>query len=176
MKRTLVVRLTLVVVLSVAAFLYAQAPAAGTVEHIKVHAKSLEANLLGDSPDRDVFVYLPPSYQANRNQRYPVVYLLHGYGLTAERWVPFIGMPELADKDIAAGTSKEMILVSPDAFNKYNGAMYSSSPTNGDWETFLTKELVAYVDKNYRPQQAGGSNPLMPSKPNMPRGAGRAMH
>ncbi|HEY4360572.1 MAG TPA: alpha/beta fold hydrolase [Bryobacteraceae bacterium] len=152
MKRTLVVRLTLtlVVVLSVAAFLYAQAPAAGTVEHIKVHAKSLEVNLLGDSPDRDVFVYLPPSYQANKNQRYPVVYLLHGYGLTAERWVPFLGMPELADKDIAAGTSKEMILVSPDSFNKYNGAMYSSSPTNGDWETFLSKELVAYVDKNYR--------------------------
>jgi enterochelin esterase-like enzyme len=153
MKRTLVVRLSLmlVAVLSVAGFVYSQtAPAGGTVEHIKVHGKSLEGNLLGDSADRDVFVYLPPSYQASKNQRYPVVYLLHGYGLTAERWVPFLGMPELADKDIAAGTSKEMILVSPDSFNKYNGAMYSSSPTNGDWETFLTKELVAYIDKSYR--------------------------
>ncbi len=153
MKRTLVVRLAfaLVVILCVAGFVLAQAtPPAGTVEHIKVHAKSLEGNLLGDSADRDVFVYLPPSYQANKNQRYPVVYLLHGYGLNAERWVPFIGLPGLADKDIAAGSSKEMILVSPDSFNKYNGAMYSSSPTNGDWETFLTKELVAYVDKNYR--------------------------
>jgi enterochelin esterase-like enzyme len=141
-----------VVVLNVAGFAQAQtAPEkAGTVEHIKVHGKSLEGNLLGDSPDRDVFVYLPPSYQTNKNQRYPVVYLLHGYGLTAERWVPFIGLPELADKDIAAATSKEMILVSPDAFNKYNGSMYSSSPTNGDWETFLAKELVAYIDKSYR--------------------------
>src|SRR3989454_12573953 len=61
----------------------------GTVEHIKVHGKSLEGNLEGDSPDRDVFVYLPPSYAANRNQRYPVVYLLHGYGLTGERWMNF---------------------------------------------------------------------------------------
>jgi enterochelin esterase-like enzyme len=120
------------------------------VEHIKVHGKSLEGNLLGDSPDRDVFVYLPPSYQTNRNQRYPVVYMLHGYGLTAERWVPFMGMPTLADKDIAAGTAKEMILVNPDAFNKYNGSMYSSSPTNGDWETFITQELVAYIDSHYR--------------------------
>ena len=120
------------------------------VEHIKVHGKSLEGNLLGDSPDRDVFVYLPPSYQTSRNQRYPVVYLLHGYGLNAERWVPFIGMPGLADKDIAAGTAKEMILVSPDAYNKYNGSMYSSSPTNGDWETFITQELVAYIDAHYR--------------------------
>ena len=81
-KRTLVVRLTLslVVVLSAAGLMYSQAAPdkAGTVEHIKVHGKSLEGNLLGDSADRDVFVYLPPSYQASKNQRYPVVYLLHG--------------------------------------------------------------------------------------------------
>ncbi len=37
-------------------------------------------------------------------------------------------------------------------------------------------DTVMYVDKNYRPQQAQGSNPLMPTRPNMPRGAGRAMH
>src|SRR5271154_3411347 len=36
-------------------------PRPNAVEHIKVHGKSLEGNLLGDSPDRDVFVYLPPS-------------------------------------------------------------------------------------------------------------------
>ena len=81
----------------------------GVVEHIKVHGKSLEGNLEGDSPDRDVFVYLPPSYGANRNQRYPVVYLLHGYGLTAERWMSFAALADLSDKDIAAGTMKEMI-------------------------------------------------------------------
>jgi enterochelin esterase-like enzyme len=131
------------------------------IEHIKVHGKSLESNLLGDSPDRDVFVYLPPSYQTSRNRRYPVVYMLHGYGLTAERWVPFIGMPSLADKDIAAGTSKEMILVSPDAYNKYNGSMYSSSPTNGDWETFITQELVAYIDAHYRTLATRESRGLM---------------
>ncbi len=120
------------------------------VEHIKVHGKSLEGNLLGDSPDRDVFVYLPPSYQTSRNRRYPVVYVLHGYGLNAEAYVAAFGIPTRADKDIAAGTAKEMILVNPDAFNKYNGSMYSSSPTNGNWETFITQELVAYIDSHYR--------------------------
>jgi predicted alpha/beta superfamily hydrolase len=40
--------------------------------------------LNGDSPNRDVFVYLPPCY-ASSTERYPVVYLLHGYGLQAER-------------------------------------------------------------------------------------------
>jgi len=125
-------------------------PRPNAVEHIKVHGKSLEGNLLGDSPDRDVFVYLPPSYQTSRNRRYPVVYLLHGYGLNAETYLGAFGIPNRVDSDIAAGTAKEMILVNPDAFNKYNGSMYSSSPTNGDWETFLTQELVAYIDTHYR--------------------------
>jgi enterochelin esterase-like enzyme len=83
----------------------------GTVDHIKVHGKSLEGNLQNDSPDRYVFVYLPPSYSTDSTRRYPVVYMLHGYGLTAERWMPFTKMAEAADKDIAAGTMKEMILV-----------------------------------------------------------------
>ena|SRR5579859_7912336 len=38
----------------------------GTVEMIKVHGKSLEGNLEGDSPDRDVYVYLPPSYATDK--------------------------------------------------------------------------------------------------------------
>src|SRR5436309_4371430 len=96
----------------------------GMVEHIKVHGKSLEGNLEGDSPDRDVFVYLPPSYAANANQRYPVVYLLHGYGLTGERWMTFANLAPAADGDIAAGTMRDMILVNPDAYTKYNGSMY----------------------------------------------------
>ena len=122
----------------------------GTVERIKVHGKSLEGNLEGDSPDRDVFVYLPPSYATNRDQRYPVVYLLHGYGLTAERWMTFANLAETSTKNIAKGTMKEMILVSPDAFTKYNGSMYSSSATIGDWETFIAEDLVSYIDSHYR--------------------------
>lgn len=37
----------------------------GSWEKIKVHGKALEGNLEGDSPDRDVFVYLPASYAAD---------------------------------------------------------------------------------------------------------------
>ncbi len=33
----------------------------GTVEKIKIHGTALEGNLEGDSPDRDVLVYLPPA-------------------------------------------------------------------------------------------------------------------
>ncbi len=49
-----------------------------SVEHIKVHGKALEGNLEGDAVDRDVFVFLPPSYAEQKSRHYPVVYALHG--------------------------------------------------------------------------------------------------
>ena len=122
----------------------------GSVEKVSVHGAALQGNLEGDSPDRDVFIYLPPSYATNRNQRYPVVYLLHGYGLTGERWMTFTNLAVAADKNIAAGTMREMILVNPDAFTKYSGSMYSASPTTGDWESYVADDLVSYVDSHYR--------------------------
>jgi S-formylglutathione hydrolase FrmB len=122
----------------------------GTVQEIMVHGRALEGNLEGDSPDRTVAVYLPPSYSKERNRRYPVVYLLHGYGRTADDWYPFIGLPGSMDRDIAAGTAREMILVIPDGNTLYGGSMYSSSPTTGDWEAYITHDLVSYIDSHYR--------------------------
>lgn len=121
----------------------------GKLERITVHSKSLEGNLEGDSPDRDVFVYLPPSYASQPNRRYPVVYTLHGYGLHAQQWVGFANVGGL-ERGIAAGTSKEMILVAPDAFTLHNGSFYSNSKATGDWETFIAVELVGYIDSHYR--------------------------
>jgi len=127
----------------------AQAPAAakkGTVEKIKVHGKSLEGNLEGDSPDRDVFVYLPASYASEPGRRYPVVYFLHGYGIGAEQYWNIMTVPDAADK----GAARDMILVHPDANTIYNGSMYSNSPTTGDWEAYVTEDLVSYIDSHYR--------------------------
>jgi enterochelin esterase-like enzyme len=121
----------------------------GKLERIKVHGKSLEGNLEGDAADRDVFVYLPPSYRREPNRRYPVVSTLHGYGLHAEQWVGFANFAAL-EKDVTAGTAQEMILVSPDAFSLHNGSFYSNSQTTGDWETFIAVELVGYIDSHYR--------------------------
>jgi enterochelin esterase-like enzyme len=122
----------------------------GTVEKITVHGAALEGNLAGESADRTVFVYLPPSYATDRNRRYPVAYLLHGYGLTGERWMTFAKLADAADRTMPGGSVKDMILVNPDAYTKNGGSMYSSSPTSGDWETFMAEDLVKYVDSHYR--------------------------
>ncbi|MDQ1474069.1 MAG: hypothetical protein QOJ99_5549 [Bryobacterales bacterium] len=125
----------------------------GSVERIKVHGKSLEGNLEGDSPDRDVVVYLPPGYRSSGARRYPVVYLLHGYTDSEERWFGFvkhfISVPDAADKALASG-GKETIIVMPNAYTRFQGSMYSTSVTTGDWETYVATELVAFIDGHYR--------------------------
>jgi enterochelin esterase-like enzyme len=126
----------------------------GTLERIKVHGKSLEGNLEGDSPDRDVSIYLPPSYAANSTRRYPVVYLLHGYTDSDDRWFGlkqhFINVPAVTDKALASGSAREMILVMPNAYTAYQGSMYSTSVTTGDWDRFVSDELISYIDSHYR--------------------------
>src|SRR5579864_8513627 len=87
-----------------------------TLERIKVHGQSLEGNLEGDSPDRDVSVYLPPSYKTAANRRYPVVYFLHGYTDSDDRWFglvkSFVNLPAGIDKSLTQG-AREMIVVMP---------------------------------------------------------------
>jgi S-formylglutathione hydrolase len=132
----------------------------GTVERIKVHSKALEGNLDGDSPDRDVSVYLPPSYKTEKNRRYPVVYMLHGFTDSDAQWFGvvkhWINLPEAINKSLADGASREMIVIMPNAFTRFKGSMYSNSVTVGDWETFIARELVGYIDSHYRtlPQTA----------------------
>jgi S-formylglutathione hydrolase FrmB len=120
-----------------------------TVEHIKIHGAALEGNLEGDAVDRDVIVFLPPSYQDNKKRRYPVVYALHGYSIGAEQWSHEIHVPQTIEGAFALG-SQEMIVVLPDSKTIYNGSMYSSSMTTGDFENYIARDVVAYMDAHYR--------------------------
>lgn len=122
--------------------------AQGRIDHVVMHSTALEGNLIGDSAERDVYVYLPPSYDSS-DKRYPVVFLLHGYGLRAERWITFAQVEAGANAAIDAG-AQEMIIVNPNAYNFFDGSMYTSSITTGDWERFIAEELVDYIDTNYR--------------------------
>ena len=131
----------------------------GTLERIRVHGPSLEGNLEGDDPTRDVVVYLPPSYAEERRRRYPVVYFLHGYTVGAEAYVRLLGLPAAADAAIADG-ARELIVVLPDAYTVYSGSLYSSSPVTGDWEGYVARDLVGYVDEHYRTIPARESRAL----------------
>jgi enterochelin esterase-like enzyme len=119
------------------------------VERIKIHGTALEGNLEGDAVDRDVLVFLPPSYDKQKSRRYPVVYALHGYSIGAEQWSKEIHVPQTIEGAFAQG-AKEMIVVLPDSKTVHNGSMYSSSVTTGDFENFIARDVVAYIDAHYR--------------------------
>src|SRR6266498_5186897 len=120
-----------------------------SVEHIKVHGNALEGNLERDAVDRDVFVFLPPGYAKNKSRRYPVVYALHGYSIGAEQWSKEIHVPQTIEGAFAKG-AQEMIVVLPDSRTVYNGSMYSSSVTTGDFENYVARDVVSYIDAHYR--------------------------
>lgn len=120
-----------------------------SLERIKVHSPALEGNLERNAADRDVLVFLPPGYAKEKQRRYPVVYALHGYSIGAEQWSGEIHVPQTIEGAFAQG-AQEMIIVLPDSKTVHNGSMYSSSVTTGDFERFISRDLVAYIDSHYR--------------------------
>jgi enterochelin esterase-like enzyme len=124
-------------------------PGAVRVDRITVHGASLEGNLLSEAVDREVLVYLPPSYDSSPRRRYPVVYFLHGYFLDHDGYHNAMRFPGTMDVAYAAG-ARELIVVMPNGDSQFNGSMYSSSIATGDFESFIAEDLVGHVDAEYR--------------------------
>ncbi len=137
----------------------AQQSAAGQLVADTLHSVALEHNLYGNSPNRPMLVYLPPSYSSAIAKRYPVVYLLHGFGTDERFWVTFGHVKTAMDSLVAAGAVHEMILVMPNANNVFGGSFYTNSASTGNWDDFIARELVGYIDHKYRtlarPQSRG---------------------
>lgn len=129
----------------------------GRLVREKVHGVSLEKTVTGESADRHVSIYLPPSYDTAPNKRYPVVYLLHGITDTDGDWTkpwkagdPWQSIQGIMNRGIAEKRFGEMIIVMPDERTKWGGSFYTNSSVTGNWEDFTVKDLVAYVDGKYR--------------------------
>lgn len=126
----------------------------GKVERIKVNGKSLEGNLAGDSPERDVSVYLPAGYDQNPSKRYPVIYFLHGFSDNDAKVFGYephwMNMRKVLDEAFSKSGSPEMIVVTPNAYTRFIGSMYSASATTGNWEEYIARDLVEYIDWKYR--------------------------
>ena len=130
------------------------------VERIKIKGAALEGNLEGNAADRDAIVVLPPSYARERTRRYPVVYALHGYSIGAEQWIQEIHAPQTIEGAFAKG-AREMIVVFPDSKTLHNGSMYSASVTTGNFEAYVARDVVAYIDAHYRTLAARESRGLV---------------
>jgi S-formylglutathione hydrolase FrmB len=145
--------LTPVRALAVALLLPASLVAQGRIEIDTLHSRALEGNRLGDSPDREVYVYLPPSYDQATTRRYPVLYLLHGMTSHPREWLDgsYQGFDlRVAMDSLAEAGATEYLVVMPYADNAAGGSFYVNSAAYGNWEDLVTGELIPLVDARYR--------------------------
>lgn len=106
---------------------------AAQVDTVLVHSSSMNKDIkvIAVCPDR-----------MKTGERCPVVYLLHGCGDDEAKWLQVKpNLPEIADKE-------GIIFVCPSA---NRDSWYWDSPRNPEirYETFVSKELVAFVDEYY---------------------------
>lgn len=101
--------------------------------------------------DRDFFVYTPAGYDARRSQPYPVLYLLHGLGDDAERWLTGGGgAANILDNLIAQNKAVPMVVVSPLGYGTSQGPAGGRGPENLiGYSKILLEEVMPMVDKGY---------------------------
>jgi len=123
-----------------------------------------EGRLDSTKPAQEFRIYLPPCYDEKTDQRYPVLYLLHGQTYTDDQWIR-LGAVEVANELILSGESVPFIIVFPDD-------RYWNLPPGPGFGQRLEEALIPYIDSTYRTlpdrnQRAIGG---------MSRGAGWALH
>lgn len=93
-------------------------------------------------PPQAYFIYLPPCYDEKTDQRYPVLYLLHGQTYTADQWIR-LGAADALDRLIRSGETQPFIIVFPDD-------RYWNLPPGAGFGQRLVEELIPFIDSTYR--------------------------
>jgi S-formylglutathione hydrolase FrmB len=108
---------------------------AGKVDTIAIYSTSMKKEI-------KAVVITPNNYKKSRT-RFPIVYLLHGYSGNYAQWIE--QAPQLKQK----ADELQLIIVCPDGGY---GSWYLNSPVDSSfqYETFTSKELVNYMDANYK--------------------------
>jgi S-formylglutathione hydrolase FrmB len=138
------------------------------IVHTRIEGTQLKGNLLGDPSERDVFVYLPPSYEQHPGRRYATAYLLHAYGENAEqvitpptdgiRWRPPI--EDVLDPVFGRMRIAPMIVVIPDGWSKWGCGQWVDSPVTGNFEQYMLHDVIPYIDATYQTLPAARSRGL----------------
>ena len=106
-----------------------------------LQAETIKTKVKSDAMNKDIpcVIITPTNY--NPSATYPVIYLLHGYGGNQNTW------PNIKKDLSQTATQDSIIFVCPNGENNW----YWDSPFNKEpqFETFISKELVSYVDKNF---------------------------
>lgn len=131
----------------------------GTVVCQHHSSRLLRDNPLGDPSDRDVFVYLPPGYDAEAPPL-PCLLFLSGFAGTGEKFFGRLLMdPSIStvfDQLIAAGCPP-FIGVFPDCMTSLGGSQYVDSPVIGPYASYLAREIRPFIEGRYRTNRRWGA-------------------
>jgi enterochelin esterase family protein len=134
-------------------------PEAWEIQHVPhgaLHHHYYRSPIIGD--ERDYFVYTPPGYRPGTRQRYPVLYLLHGYSDTAYAWTEVGKANVILDNLIAQGKIKPMLVVMtlgygiPGFASRTAEAFGNVDRTRLNYENYrraLIGEVIPQVEKDY---------------------------
>ncbi|MGB3799426.1 MAG: alpha/beta hydrolase-fold protein [Lewinella sp.] len=90
---------------------------------------------------RRMLVYTPPGFEMNGDERYPVLYLIHGGSDTEETWYKVGRANFIADNLIADGQAEPMLIVMP-----YGNVRPA---TMADFTRDVVDEILPYMEANY---------------------------
>jgi enterochelin esterase-like enzyme len=96
-----------------------------------------------------IVMYLPPGY-FDSERRYPVLYMLSGFAGDPLEWVDY-GLCDAMEVLVRGGYIQPMIVVMPSGDHSwwFNHAAVPGSDGKA-WGDYVWKDVVAYVDANYR--------------------------
>jgi len=121
---------------------------------VSIPAPSLRESLIPNAPEQPAVVCLPPSYFTSTSAAFPVIYYLPGFTTDVTEYIDRswdgLHMGETVDRLVAKGTVREAIVVIVNGRNALGGSFYVDSPVTGNWEEFVVRDAVAYVDGAYR--------------------------
>src|SRR5882762_5266549 len=133
---------------------------AGTLLVLEHSSKILKDNPLRDPHVRKLGVWLPPQYDDGSKRRFPALYDLVGFtgsGLAHTNWSPFgDNVPERAARLIREQKMGPAIIVFPDCFTALGGNQYVNSSAIGDYADYLTREIIPFVDGQFRTRAGRG--------------------
>lgn len=117
---------------------------------------------------RRAFVYTPPEYDANARNRYPVLYLLHGWGEDEQGWYTQGHVDFIMDNLIAAKKAKPMLIV----MDNLNAVRPGEDATLFSARSIIARRSVADLAPPPAPAAAGGTTPAPPRPPGVPANFG----
>jgi S-formylglutathione hydrolase FrmB len=124
----------------------------GTVHRLTHDSEALVDNALGDPTRRELHVYTPPGWSADRDPL-PVLVNLPGFwgsgpGQVAWRAVGE-NVPERLDRLISSEEMPPVVVAFPDCFTRLRGNQYINSVGTGRYADYLVGEIVPFVEEGF---------------------------